>query len=641
MNFKDLANAQLNGYNAIRATLNGQVVWSGEEPVVGTVYTEDFESYDVGMTLGAVFSSPWASVTRQIVSVEGEKALRIRATSNGSRCAFTYNAVDSDPERANCSLFIQMRTTVDGSSPFAPVRLMGRVNGATGTEAGIAGGPALGGSIRIDQYNGGTYSALNNASFNHSNVKMNMLMRIHGTTATLKAWVEGSPEPQNPQVTSTIGVTATGGVGLFVFNNNDVDVLFMSIATGDAEPDRKPEFVEAGDPEGFSAETELAARTNNSSVDQSLASIEPPPVLTYQDITNGWGYYFAVLENAQGFARNLEIQNASSAGGLVSTAAHVAVWSADPHSDNWEPIPYQGTVNNRLTFAQTLPDDQEAIAVGRVPGYTVTRVYAKTEEYRQSQYVLVAPSAPDGNYGVQVSPSDWRGQPVPDLDMPAYRIGDGVQTGKNIVVLVAGNHPYEVHADYNLEGSVEFLLSQDPVAALLREWCDVFVYPTINPAGRWCGYSRANPELKAAGLHDHNRIWGSSNRDTTSKLKAAWQADFGQQCDFLIDYHTFFFDQSSNLRGIWAPDGASNSAYMSRYGVREPDNFNNRLVGSTSSINTLPEYAMQSMGATVSVHSEESPLASRNVPHYRASGEALMRALWDMIYDGLMPHGPA
>lgn len=393
-------------------------------------------------------------------------------------------------------------------------------------------------------------------------------------------------------------------------------------------------------PATFLDDTEVAALTGFSTIDNDAISIDAPRVLNYLSMVGAWGYYFAVIEDGHGFSRTIELQNATDMGGVASSDLHLAAWSPDPHSDDWRPLVFQGTVGNRHTFSNSLPN-RGRFAVTRVPGYTVTRVYRKTAEYRTHPYVLPTPSAPDGNYGVQVSPPDWRGLPVPDLPLPAYRIGDGVQEGKNIVVLTAGNHPYEVHADYNLEGSVSFLLSEDPIAQQLRQWCDIFVYPTINPAGRWAGYSRANPELKAAGQHDHNRIWGQNNRDTVVKLKAAFQADFGSSCAVLIDYHTFYFDETSKQRGIWAPNEVSNSLYMTRYGQREPDDFNNRFVGSTSTIQTLPEYAIASLGAIIAVHSEETALASRNVAQYRISGQSLMLALWDMISDGLMAHGPA
>lgn len=640
MRLRDATRIVLDGREALRATLNGQVVWSADALLEGSVYTQDFSGYTVGDTTVAGFTSRWATIAREIVEVGGERALRLQTTgetSTNERAVFTYDAVDNDPERVNVSIFMQVLTTVD-SDGFAPIRAATRVAGSVGTETAVVGGTALNSNIRIDQYNNGAFSTLESASFNHDQIRMNSIMRINGGIATLKAWVAGDPEPDNPQVTATADVTAEGAVGFFIFSQPHIDLIYFSIATGEREPVRKPET----DPlEGFSSDPEVAAITGMSSTNDQTTSLAAPRNLLYGGVPNLWGYYFAVIEDAAGQARELELQNADAIGGTADSQVHLANWSADPNSDQWTPLAFQAVSDNRISFATALPDNLSQIAITRTPGYTVTRVYNKTAEYRQSQYVSDPPSTTDGNYALQVSPNDWAGRAVPDLPMPAYLISGGSSGDKNIVVLTAGNHPYEMHADYNLEGSVDFLLSEDPIAQNLRQWCDIFVYPTINPAGRWAGYSRANPELKAAGLHDHNRIWGSTNRDTTVKLKAAFQADFAQSCDVLIDYHTFVFNDESIDRGIWAIDSEQNLAFMSRYAARDPASVNNRTLGAPSQVNSLPDYGAINMGALVSVHSEESPSIARNVVEYRESGKALMLALWDMIDDGLLPHGPA
>lgn len=382
----------------------------------------------------------------------------------------------------------------------------------------------------------------------------------------------------------------------------------------------------------FDNDTEVAAIRAASSFSDDILSLAPPLVLNHPSgLVNGWGYYFAHIIDGAGFSRELQIQDADMIGGSTGQDLHLAVWSPDPHSDDWRPIPFDEIEENVLKFSGRLPN-RGRFAVTRVPGYTLTRVYRMTEKYRRHPLVSATPSAPSGVHAMQVSPPDWRGQEVPDLPMPAYMIGDG-DSGKTTVVLSAGNHAYECHADYNLEGSIEFLLSSDSIANTLRANCNFYVYPTINPAGRFCGYARANPELKAAGLHDHNRIWGSSDRDTTSKLKAAFDNDFGGECDVLIDYHTFFFDTTSSNRGLWGPNEVSNGTFMAAVSAREPDTTVNLFYGSTNPpIETILEYAIDGMGATVAVHSEECALARRNVTEYRVSGKALMQGIYDMFF---------
>ena len=394
-------------------------------------------------------------------------------------------------------------------------------------------------------------------------------------------------------------------------------------------------------PPFLSQAPEINNLDSGSTVDNTAVTLAAPRILNFQGSSGLWGQYTARIENGLGFARELRIQNASDiAGPSDPTGFYIAVWSDDPHSDRWHKLAYDDVVDNQIRFLDKLPS-RGSVAVARVPWYTVTRVYRQTRNTLSKKFVSTTPSAPTGIHNTQVSPSDWKGRSVPDLPLPAFMIHEGGTSNKNVVVLTAGNHPYEAQADYNLEGSVNFILSDDPVAQNLREWCVFYVYPTINPAGRFAGYSRSNPELKNAGEDDFNRVWGTSgSHDVIDKMKSAFQSDFNSECDVLIDYHSFFFNESTTLRGIWAPDEVQNSGFMANYGLREPDSFNNRLVGSTSNVQTLPEFAIASMGASVAVHSEETASTSRNVVEYRRSGKALMEGLWDTIVDGLLSHGP-
>lgn len=206
--------------------------------VIGAVYTEDFENFVVGDTAPAGFSQPWGALTLQVVNLGAERALRARTTINSVRAALIHDAASSDPDRANASIFVQALTGAASGSSFAPIRALARVAGAGGSETGIAGGSSINSVIRIDEYINAALSTLQSGSFSHGNIRLNMLMTINGSTVTLKVWQAGTAEPSSPQLTATASITDPGGLGLFFFNSTDIDVTFLSIATGDAEPER-------------------------------------------------------------------------------------------------------------------------------------------------------------------------------------------------------------------------------------------------------------------------------------------------------------------------------------------------------------------------------------------------------------------
>jgi hypothetical protein len=142
------------------------------------------------------------------------------------------------------------------------------------------------------------------------------------------------------------------------------------------------------------------------------------------------------------------------------------------------------------------------------------------------------------------------GYVITDPDSPDVFPTDAGETRKIRVVLVAGNHPVEMHGDWALHGMISFLVSDDPRAATLRRKAVFYVYPMVNPDGRYLQVrrptvpadlwvrTRGNPELHAAGEGDHNRVWTTGDRFSTIRLvTAAMRADTGGQADYLWDFH--------------------------------------------------------------------------------------------------------
>ena len=89
-----------------------------------------------------------------------------------------------------------------------------------------------------------------------------------------------------------------------------------------------------------------------------------------------------------------------------------------------------------------------------------------------------------------------------------------------------------------LEGLIDFLVGDEPAAAAARAAAEFYVYPQVDPDGRFGGYYRSNPENPDK---DHNRFWNDTAGFTDLTLVTeAMVLDTGGQVEMLFDFHGFF-----------------------------------------------------------------------------------------------------
>lgn len=133
---------------------------------------------------------------------------------------------------------------------------------------------------------------------------------------------------------------------------------------------------------------------------------------------------------------------------------------------------------------------------------------------------------------------------------------------------------------------MNFVASSDPRAAFLRKKVEFYVYPDINPEGRYMAVhridlkaapdpnagsnlrKRGNPELYAAGEKDHNRVWTTQGKfSTIDTITAAMEKDTGGRVDYFWDMH------GPQEPGNWRTpsDEARTNAYAEALMKREPD----------------------------------------------------------------------
>ncbi len=190
--------------------------------------------------------------------------------------------------------------------------------------------------------------------------------------------------------------------------------------------------------------------------------------------------------------------------------------------------------------------------------------------------------------GWQANPAFPNDPVIPPQPIFAYRIGDGdPEAARFKMVFTSGNHANEFTGNWMLEGLVDFLVSNDPRAVRMRRDACFFIYPDVNPEGRYQGIhrlafeaapdpnvganlrDRGNPHLYATGEADNNRVWTSEGRFAhIDILKQAMRRNANGPVDIHWDFH------GPQEPGNWR-SAQGHEAWETPYGralvKREPD----------------------------------------------------------------------
>ena len=227
-----------------------------------------------------------------------------------------------------------------------------------------------------------------------------------------------------------------------------------------------------------------------------------------------------------------------------------------------------------------------------VPAYTPQMVARHTQLVGQLPWVMPTASA-DKRMVLGWTPG-WPKNPrcpedpeIPPQPICGYQITDPHTHGPKVKMIVAsGNHATEFTGNWVLEGMVNFLAGSDPRAVFLRQKAVFYVYPDVNPEGRYQAVhridlkaapdpnagtnmrKRGNPELYAAGEADHNRVWTTPGKfSTIDTITAAMRKDTGGHADYLWDLH------GPQTKANWRSPRmeARINAYADAFMKREPD----------------------------------------------------------------------
>jgi len=136
---------------------------------------------------------------------------------------------------------------------------------------------------------------------------------------------------------------------------------------------------------------------------------------------------------------------------------------------------------------------------------------------------LIARTAAHAHVGHRVLAQTHDGRPIDLLTIGA---------GPRKVWLYARQHPGETMAQWWMEGALDLLISDDPVAMKLRESATFHVVPNMNPDGSARGHLRTN----SVGVN-LNREWHAPSLERSPEVWHVRAAMDETGVDFAIDVH--------------------------------------------------------------------------------------------------------
>jgi Zinc carboxypeptidase len=259
-----------------------------------------------------------------------------------------------------------------------------------------------------------------------------------------------------------------------------------------------------------------------------------------------WRWVYFKASGVNGQTPDFKIST-NFAGGSSAIANHNFRYSLD--NENWLPFDNSGISGGTFNFSNNTPFNQNDVWVAHSIPYSYGRAASQVAQYKLSPYVSPTISS-NANLVIGQSPggTDDLGRTIAPRDLWGFKLTDNSvpSAGKTQIVLTSGLHANEVLGNRTLEGTLDFLLSNDPRAAELRKTAEFFIYPMLNPDGRFAGNNRAtiaNPNT------DPNRAWSPTIPGKTwfgepeiqlsgEAMMADLEVATGGTAEYFIDYHS-------------------------------------------------------------------------------------------------------
>jgi hypothetical protein len=336
-------------------------------------------------------------------------------------------------------------------------------------------------------------------------------------------------------------------------------------------------------------------------------------------------------------------------------------WNFFPHANNQLlniETPDTNGANDIFKFGLGQPFMQDTVYVAYALPYQYSRTVALTQQVLNSPWGMPTASAhgnADGIIGQSPAGVDDIGRSIPALNLYAYRITNPATdstTPKHKVMIATGQHAAETLGIHTYEGLVQWLISDDPRAAALRDKVEVFGYPTLNASGRYAGLSRAMLQFPNT---DSNGYWspvsgnsGYVNPERTEQkingeaMRTDKASTPGNNVDLFLDLHSSVPDynivgpngEGGSLNpgdGLYRDDwgyittGHENDPWWLALRALQPNLLQR---GSSTSGTTLPAFARTYLNAQMSVTLENQFAISRPVSFYQDYGKNIGLAMY-------------
>jgi hypothetical protein len=304
----------------------------------------------------------------------------------------------------------------------------------------------------------------------------------------------------------------------------------------------------------------------------------------------------------------------------------------------------------------------EAVVMG--PEYLVTDTDDLVTFLAGSSYVQPTPSA-GTNYVVNTTPGSVAGgyglpdPQIPPLPQYGLRITDASVTDpKAKIVVVGGIHAREQSGSHMLDGFLRKLVDGSPEMIDLLGRADFYVYPQVNPEGRYGynqpgnphGIERDAPSNLGVGEFDEdlNRIWDDpTDWPQIVAIQAIMKADTGSSADYYFDFHARSFTRQElagrnppeGPKQVWVPQALLNSAYIKALKARDPEIEIYKSATGTGYMSSR-EWAMSAPGLNAA--EGYTPECARDEPlaFYQDLGATYALALYDLLRPAPPPPQP-
>jgi hypothetical protein len=290
------------------------------------------------------------------------------------------------------------------------------------------------------------------------------------------------------------------------------------------------------------------------------------------------------------------------------------------------------------------------------PVYTVEATAKLVEELAASPFVKPTSSSIDGTFVVNHTPGSVEGgyglrdPQIPSLPQYGLHITDfSVKGEKTKVVVIGGTHAREQSASHMLEAFLRKLTDDSPEMRELRQMMEFFVYPQINPEGRYAynlpgnphGIERDAPSNLGKGAYDEdlNRVWHDPEGwPQIEAIQRVILRDTGGSATMFFDFHARSFSREEMARKsppeqpkqVWVGSRTKGGMYIHDLTRRDPE-----IEVIASKERKHPEtgsaWAMSERGLKVRWSIVPEVARDEPVDFYRPLGQVYALALYDWM----------